>query len=153
MAFDFEAAFSIGVAIGDKLDNIHKALAKEDPKPLFIEMIKGASGPGAVNLGSPPEGKMWNILSLMVTGGDDHTAVTGTAALYVDSHDDALTVAQCKIPNISMPYSNFISKGTLWAHSTGNVVVNLVGVTAGQQITVNMGVAEWRVKDTVQTYV
>lgn len=152
MGIELEASFDIGVAIGDKLDGIQSALKKEPPRPIFLSFPRGGVGPGVVRIGHPPTGRIWNILSVTLTGNDDHTAVTGTAGLYVDSDADTLSVAQCVIPNMSIPSALFISRGTLWAHSTGDVAVNFLGMGATIGVVAKITVAEWREADISQVY-
>jgi hypothetical protein len=152
MGVELSASFDIGVAIGDKLDGIHRALQREEPRPIFLAFAKSGIGPNPVSLGHPPAGRIWNILSVMLTGTDDHTAVTGTGALYVDSDAASLSIAQCVIPNMSIPSSQFISKGTLWAHSTGDVAVNFLGMGTTIGVVAKITVAEWRENDISQVY-
>lgn len=155
MPFELEADLSIGVALGEKLDNMADVLKKGPPRPLLFP-VKGSNNgiiTGAFRIGSPPTGKIWNILSLMITGVDDHTAVTGTFGLYVDSDNGNLSIAECIVPNITAPYFTTFSKGTLWAHAQGDVVVNQNGLSANQQVVVNMTVAEWFEKDVTARYV
>ncbi|SRR6266480_139769 len=152
MGVELSASFDVGLAIGDKLDGITSALKKELPKPIYLSFAGAGVGPSVVRIGKPPTGRIWNILSVTYTGLDDHTAVTGTAALYVDSDISALTIAQCRIPGTAIPSAQFISKGTLWAHSAGDVAVNFVGMGATTGVVAVITVAEWREQDVSQVY-
>lgn len=152
MGVELSASFDVGIAIGDKLEGIERALKKEPPRPIFLSFAKSGIGPAPVSLGHPPAGRIWNILSVMLTGTDDHTAVTGTGALYIDSDFASLSIAQCVIPNIAIPSSQFISKGTLWAHSSGDVVVNFLGMGTTIGVVAKITVAEWREQDIGQVY-
>lgn len=150
MAIELEASASIGVAIGDKLDNLAEILRKPDPKPRFLPVPASGVGPGAIRVGRPPAGKMWNILTLSVMSADDHTPVaSGFVSLYVDSDVANLGLGQCMIPGAAIPSAASFSKGTFWAHSSGDVVVNAAGsgVTATTQINVVLTVAEWDTRD------
>lgn len=152
MGVSLEASFDIGVAIGDKLDSIDKALSREHPRPIFLPFVKGRTGPGVVSMGRPPTGRIWNILSLTLLGSDDHTTVAGTVGFYVDTDPDQLSVIGCVIPNLAIPSVTFISSKTLWAHSTGEVVANFLGMPATQEVVARISVAEWREKDMSQVY-
>jgi hypothetical protein len=150
MPVELEASASIGIAIGSKLDDIHSLLSKPEPKPTFLPVPASITGPGALRIGRPPAGKMWNILTVTTTGADDHTAVANAfVSIYVDSDPLNLGLGQCLIPGIAVPFFDSASKGTLWAHSSGDVVANVAGsgVAATTQINVTLTVAEWSVKD------
>lgn len=145
-----EAGFDLSmfVGIGDKLDDLTKVLKREPPKPLYFPLYAAITGPGSVKLGSPPTGRIWNILTLTLLGDvDDHTAVTGTGALYVDVDYQNLSVSQCKIPNLTIPSFTSISAETLWAHSQGDVAVNFAGVSAGVGVTAVITIAEYDEKE------
>jgi hypothetical protein len=127
-------------------------LKKSNRLPLMLPLVASnvgefsSGGNGIIDLGSPPTGKIWNILSFALFGSDDHTAVTGTAALYVDSTPtaQALALANLRVPNLAIPNSQFISKQTLWAHSSGNVVFNLAGLSSNTTaVNATMTVAEY----------
>lgn len=142
---------SIGVAIGDKLDDISKVLKKEDPKPRYLDLFASGStlGPTMDSFGHPPSGKIWNILFVTVTGNDDHTNVPNAyASIYVDSDPGSLGLIMCKLPGLAVPSSVSISKGTMWAHSSGDVVLSIAG-TGVTNVQASITVAEWEVKDVV----
>lgn len=142
MGIELEASF--GIAIGDKLDELKGVLEKGHAKPLFIPFIAGFTGSGAVRVGSPPTGKIWNLLTVTMLGADDHTSVTGTAAVYVDCDYNNLSTSMCRIPNLVIPSFTSISKGTLWAHSQGDVAVNFAGVAGGQEVVAVVTLAEYK---------
>lgn len=142
---DIGAAFEL--KLGNLHDDVKSILHREPPKPRYFPVSGSIQGNGVIDLNRPNIGYMWNILSVMLVGSDDHTAVTGTAALYVDTDSTGLGLVQCRIPNMVIPTSQFISKGTLWAHSDGNVCVNVAGTSGSPTVTATITVAEWRVKD------
>ena len=150
MAVELEASASIGIAIGSKLDDISALLKKEDPKPSFFDVPGSGVGAGAIRIGRPPSNKVWNILTITVTSADDHTVVaSGFVSLYIDSDPFNLGLGQCKVPALAIPSFTSISRGTLWAHSGGEVVANAVGtgITATTPVNVTIGIAEWTVRD------
>jgi hypothetical protein len=153
MGLELEASASIGVAIGDKLDTISDLLGRSEPKPLVFAVPASGVGGGAIRIGRPPAGKLWNILTVTVTGADDHTVTANVfASLYVDSDPLNLGLGQCLIPGLAVPSFTSISKGTSWAHGGGEVVANVVGsgVSASTAVNITLGVAEWHVKDVSQ---
>lgn len=153
MGFELEAQASIGVAIGDKLDNISEVLKKAPPRPRHLDFKASNIGPGVAILGRPPHGRVWNLLTLTLLGSDDHTTVTGTGALYTDCDSGNLSLMQCKIPNLSIPFFGSIgSKGSLWAHASGDVVVNFQGMGANQQVFAVITVDEWHERDQEGTH-
>jgi hypothetical protein len=154
MGIELEADLSIGVALGSKLDDI-KGLLSKHPKPLFLSLTASSTGPGEDLVGRPPSGKIWNLLSVSLTGVDDHTALANAnCAIYVDSTVGSTGLAQCVIPALAIPSVLFISKGTLWAHSSGDVVANFSGsgITATTNVQATMCIAEWSVNDVTAIY-
>lgn len=152
MAVEVDFGLEFSAAMGSKLDNIHDCLKKTPPQPLQLAFTGSDSvseGAGVIRIGRPPVGRIWNITSVTVTGADDHTAVTGVSvALYVDSDPANLGLGQARVVGLALPSYQFISRGTLWAHSTGDVCANIQGSGAGgQQVNVSIGVAEWREGD------
>jgi hypothetical protein len=153
MGLELEASASIGVAIGDKLDKLHGLLSKEDPKPRIFQVpgsVTYQTSSPLIVMGRPPHGCLWNILTVTVTGADDHTAIASAyASLYVDSDSSNLGLGQCVMPGMAIPSFQAISKGTLWAHSSGNIVINLdgTGMTAGTNVQCLLTVAEWHVSE------
>lgn len=150
MGLDIEASASIGISLGEKLDDISSLLKKTEPKPLFFPILGSSVGGGIMRLGRPPAGKLWNLLTVSITGVDDHTVAANVfVSLYVDSDPFNLGLGQCLIPAMAVPSFDSISKGTSWAHGGGEVVANVVGSGVGATTAVNvtLGVAEWHVKD------
>jgi hypothetical protein len=82
MALDLEASF--GIAMG-KLDTIHKALPKGEPKPL-VKRWGVANTPSALTAqtliipSSPAAGRMWFISRTAILGSDGHTSVAAAVA-------------------------------------------------------------------------
>lgn len=148
MAVEFDLNVGVSAAIG-KLDAIHDVLRKEPPQPLQLAFSGSNSvleGAGVIRIGRPPSGRIWNITSVTVTGADDHTTVANVSVgLYVDSDGANLGLGQARLVALAVPSHQFISKGTLWAHSMGDVCANVQGTGAStQQVNVTIGVAEWR---------
>jgi hypothetical protein len=143
------------IATRDELKgDVGDLLKKGSPKPRIFPLVGSNIGEFGQNtlieMGRPPTGLIWNILTYAIFGGDDHTAVTGTAALYVDSEPNAagMPLANLKIPNIAIPGHEFISRQTLWAHSGGSVVFNLAGLSSGTvAVNATMSIAEYHEGD------
>lgn len=148
MGVELEASINLGVAIGDKLDKLHTALTKPDPKPLYFQVGAGRVGGGGLPLGRPPAGKMWNLLSMTITGNDDHTTLANVlVALYIGGDPFNLNLMQCVVPAQAVPSFQTFSKGTIWVH-TETLVANISGSgTGNNNIQVNLNVAEWKVTD------
>lgn len=150
--FDLGAEFD--VATGDDVASLAKKMEdKREPLPLFFPVTGTINGNGSLIVGRPPLGKLWNLLSITLLGLDDFTTVAGQGALYVDSEPGALSLAQCRLPKLAIPSGQPITRNTLWAHSTGNVIVNVTGTTALPQVVATVTVAEWAHGDVSSTVV
>lgn len=143
----------IDIASGDELTNglkdLEDKLGRRVARPTYLSFTQRRLGAGVLVLGSPPAGRMWNIVTWTLAGNDDATVIANAlAALYVDSQEDNLSLANCRIPGVVVPSFTTITKGTLWAHSEGSVVVNISGaVGATDQIVSTISVQEWRIED------
>ncbi len=143
----------VDIASGDELANglkdLEEKLGHRGPRPVFLSFTGRRLGAGVIPLGSPPSGRMWNIVTWTLVGNNDATAIANAvAALYVDSQEDNLSLGGCRIPGFAVPAFTTISKGTLWAHSEGSVLVNVTGnVAATDQVVSTISVLEWREGD------
>lgn len=152
----FAIGTELDIATGDELSSglgsIRDILDRRAPKPLFLSFSGSISSPGVINLGRPPSGRIWNILSYTLVGSDDKTVVAATtAALYVDSDPSSLGLALCRIPGQIVPSFQVISDETLWAHSSGAVCINVVG-NGTSQVLATITVAEWREMDVIDGF-
>jgi len=155
------ADVEIDIATGDEVkkavkDGITGSSARGRAFPLVgsnatLEVaVSGSPGDGVIRLGRPPNGQVWNIVSVTVLGIDDHTSGAAKCALYVDSDPANLNLASCVIPGITVPYFNAISKQTVWAHSSGQVCLNVTG-SGGAQVVCAVGVVEYRWEEIFDT--
>ena|SRR5690348_621798 len=147
MELDFGAAIELGVSTS--LEKNKHLFQNEAPKPRFLSVPGSGVGNVLIPVGRPPAGKLWNILTITIVGNDDHTTATGAVSIYVDSDNDSnsLGLAACRVPALAIPSFTSISRGTLWAHNTGNVVANVTGASGTQNVLVTTTVAEWNVTD------
>lgn len=147
---EFKLGAQVDIATGDELnsglDSIRGMLDSGHARPLFLPFTTTRLGAGIISLGRPPAGRLWNILSLTLLGNDDFTTLAATtASLYVDADPGALSLAQCRIPAQAIPSFQTISDEVMWAHSSGDVCVNVRGsLLATDQVVATITVAEWR---------
>lgn len=147
---ELKVGAQIDIATGDELnsglDSIRGMLDKGHARPLFLPFTNSRLGAGVIPIGRPPAGRLWNILSLTLVGNDDFTTLASTtAALYIDADPNSLSLGQCRIPAQAIPSFQTISDETMWAHSSGDVCVNVRGsLLATDQVVATITVAEWR---------
>jgi len=149
----------VDIATRDEMNTgLDDALKKNRaPRPMLISVIGSSTqlntnagaggGNGVVTFGHPPAGKIWNILSVTLMGDDDTTTVAGKGALYVDSETQALGLANLRMPGLTIPSFTFITRQTLWAHSSGDVCLNLTGVGGTARVNGVLGIAEYHETD------
>lgn len=143
----------VDVASGDELREglagLESKLGKTPPRPTYLSFSGAKFGASNIIVGSPPVGRIWNILSLTLVGNDDTTTIANArCAMYVDSQEQSLALNNCRVPGLTVPSYVTFSKGTLWAHADGSVIVNVTGaVAATDQVVATITVAEWREGD------
>jgi hypothetical protein len=148
------ADVEVDIATGDEMaEHVRKGIKGSSAKGRAFPLVgsnanleatvSGSPGDGVIRLGRPPNGQVWNIVSVMVLGIDDHTSGAAKCALYTDSDPANLNLSSCEIPGITVPYFNAISKQTIWAHSSGQVCLNVTG-SGGAQVVAKVGVVEYR---------
>ena len=151
------AGAELDLASGDELagakgDILSSLAGKSPPVPLYLQFVSSGVGAGAVaqlNLGSPPAGRVWNILSITVVGGDDHTAfLTATQfAVYIGP------VSLSNLANVKNPAPGTTNLPTnaVWCHANENVYIQTDrSLAVTEAITAILYVAEWRVGDVTQ---
>jgi hypothetical protein len=115
--------------ISKSTSSLVDAITKGSPQPLrFTQMgQKVGQSTDPIDLGSPPIGRMWFILSL--------TLCVGDMAAYHPGH--------IRVPAIAIPTYRTTSSDGLWVHPNENVYVITGSIPALQQIVVNIQVEEW----------
>jgi hypothetical protein len=108
-----------------------------------------------IDVGSPPSGRIWNILGFTLCAQDDATqSSAGTIGFYIGGvpASGAPSLAQLRVPRLSIPVSQTFTKGVYWCGANDSVLFNLVGLTlAGvAQFVANVFVAEWRENDILE---
>lgn len=164
MLFKMDLGAEIDVVTGDELKNgvndIINTLGT-DTRVRAMYMSVPATSPvftppftGIVEVGSPPTGRIWNVLGYTITGQDDATqAAAGTAALYIGnrpSHGGATMVSECRQPRISVPSGQAFPQQSVWCLSSQYVFFNLVALTVITQVVCMVHVAEYREEDILQ---
>lgn len=142
----------VGLTIDGMHDAVHGALKKhhnERAKPSYLRRAAAALSDGVnlnvLDLGAPPNGRMWQVIYLTLYGTDDHTAVaTIVGGVYV-GNPSSLSLPGLVIPSLAFPSSTQLSDKVLWVHSNENLCVKTsIAGTAGQQLGVNASILEWR---------
>lgn len=150
MSLDLDVEASL--SIGGVHDAVHGALNKhhkERAKPLYLRRTFSAIGDGTHNVildvGSPPNGRMWKVTGVTLYGSDDHTVVAAVLGGLYTGNPGNLSISQLVIPALAFPSYTNISDKTFWVHSNENLCVqtSAPGV-AGQQYGCNFFVQEWR---------
>lgn len=144
-----ELDIASGKEVEEGFAGLAAKLGKVPPRPTYLSFSGSRFGAGAFVIGSPPSGRIWNVLTVTLTGNDDTTVVANArVAVYVDSQEGNLSLANCRVPGLVVPSFLSISKGTLWAHSNGSVMANVSGaVAATDQVVATISVLEWRESD------
>lgn len=148
MGIELEADFHLGVALGEKLDAIHSVLNKRDPKPNYLRLSRSGTGTSVVlDFGKPPANRIWNVLSIVSYGTDDHTSVTGgNMAWYVGDNANPPSLISMVDTGLAIPAGRTYSRDIMWCYPNENLIAVLTA-TGSQQLGANVIVAEWDIKD------
>jgi hypothetical protein len=145
-----EAGFHF--SIHDVESAIHSGLKKHGesrPRPSYLRRSNALLADGThivtLDVGSPPTGRMWQVIGITLFGTDDHTAVaTVVGAVYIGNANQ-LSLSSMVVPNLVFPSYQQLSDKVLWVHPNENLCVQTsVAGTAGQQYGVNFSILEWR---------
>lgn len=141
--------------LADGLDGVVGKLRREPvPRPNYYTragtiVTNGTATNGNVlSMGSPPVGRIWDILGLTTAGLDDFTAVVGTVALYVGNHN-TISMSDLRVPKFSIPAYDDIGPGRLWCMPTQVLYCTVNGAVTNQTVNILIQVAEWREKDVI----
>lgn len=128
--------------------------SKKDVRPTYLTVpqAKPITNPftGVIEVGSPPTGRLWNVLGYSVCGQDDSTVSTGgTVALYIGDvpTTGAPTLTQLKQARITLPAMNTYSRNVMWCPSAQSVFFSLNALAGLTQFVGNIWVAEYREDD------
>lgn len=154
-----EARIALGatldIASSEELDDAKSEILGEFrkplPKPNFgVRTEAGlmpASGALVLDLGSPPAGRLWNILAITTYGDDDATTVANARVALYTGNPDNVGLADLLVPALVVPtYADF-AHGVLWCYSSENLVCRVTSAAANVQVGVNIQVAEWKEVD------
>lgn len=140
--------------VSDGLNALGDRLSKPPPLPTFTDRIgadfvPAGGAPLIIDLGKPPTGRTWNLLSVTTFGVDDAT-VTANAkvALYCGDAQNP-TLIQLKVPALTVPTFLSLTKGVLWCLDSQNMFARVTGAAALAPIGVIVPIAEWRECDVV----
>lgn len=147
-----EANLEVGFSIGEMETAVHGALNKshaDRPKPSFLRRSASGTGDGTnlvtLDLGSPPNGRIWEVVRYTLLGSDDHTVVASVLGCIYTGTPGSLSLANAILPSLAFPSGGTFSERTLWVHGNENLVVqtSAAGV-AKQQYIANFVILEWR---------
>lgn len=153
VTFDIGATVDIatGKEVADGIGGLRDELrGRKEPKPLYSTRASSLIIPAAneqtfMDLGSPPVGRMWNVLGITLAGTDSYTNVANAVASVFCGDSDLPSLIGLKVTGLTVPGTYTVSDKVFWCHSSENLVIGISGaVTAGQQIIALAHVAEWR---------
>lgn len=155
MLVQIKAGAELDLASGDELkqgvSSILNAMPRDDPRPIYTFRSDTDVSDGGfmqIDLGSPPTGSMWQLRYITTFGNDDHTALGGVAFALYCGNPANLSLAQLKVPGLTVPSITFVPDTCIWCHPSENLVARSSAVvTVGQQVGVIVGVEEWRQRD------
>lgn len=122
----------------------------ELPRPSFNTIVKAdqftSPSTRILDVGSPPAGKIWNVLGFVLAGNDDATVSSaGTVGFYIGALQatGSPSLADLRVPRLTIPTSQSFTRGTHWCGGSAHLLFNLVGLTGPTQLVANVFVAEW----------
>lgn len=110
--------------------------------------VMPATGPLLLNLGGPPANTLWIPLLIVVTGGDDHTAVAASQLAVYFGGEPSLTppLQALLIPGSTAPmipyWQQIGGKDAIYGHYGDSLFVLVYGAAAGTNIAATARVRE-----------
>jgi hypothetical protein len=125
------------------------ALSGSAANPLHLVrtgVTLGAS-PQIIDLGSPPTGRLWNLLYICLLGTDAFTALAPGAVAVCVGDPANFGVSSVRIPAMSVPQMRTVDSG-MWVRSQENlfVLTNAI-VSTTQSVIATVELEEWREAD------
>lgn len=156
LAVGAEVDIASGSELAGQTDKLSKLIRQGPARPLYLPLSASASGTGGLvtlNVGSPPVGRLWNVVAVTFIGNNDHSAVgspVGFCAMYFgDAANPGL--AQAQHVKIALPSTVYPSTGALWCPAGQQVFfVTDAAVNSPDNVTVNVTVAEYRTREVEQ---
>lgn len=148
------AGVAVDLATTDDLkassNSIVDALSGSDARPIRLTQMGQRLGQFSdpMDLGSPPIGRMWFVLSLTVVSQDAFTNPAGNPLVALCIGDvSGPQLGHIRIPNITVPTYRTTSTRGLWVFPNESVYVLTSAVGATVQIGVTCQIEEWNMAD------
>jgi len=154
LEIDAGVKFATNADLAAGLDGVVEKLKPRDvrfsPVPVFGSgsSANSASTPFVIDLGEPPSGRVWEIVSITICGADDNTVVSGKVGLYTGKlpapGEQPNLLSGLRIPLMTIPFWDDIGGRRLWCQPGERMFVNVSGVANGTLVNVRVDTAEWR---------
>lgn len=152
----------VDIASGKEIDGLRDDVATmfdraKPVRPMYMTQVgsKSISDPftGFVDVGSPPAGRIWNVLGYAIVGNSDSTlSSAGRATLYIGDlpTSGVPTLAQAKAFAASVPFGDTFGENVMWCSSPQHVFFNVSAIAGLSQFVANVFIAEYRADDLIQ---
>lgn len=144
----------VDIATGDELNGAKREILNGikggRPKPIYTVRNASAIGSGSVitlDLGSPPNGSLWELDLISTFGNDAFTNVPSlTGAVFAGDNTGNIGLSQLVLPGLTFPGSyNF--RHVVILSNANLLLVTSGAVSLGQQLGAVARVREWLVPD------
>lgn len=147
---DFSVFLGIGASLGTLVDGMQsdrdRKSCEQPPgnEPIFASGIVPASGTLILDLGSCPQGRVWQIRRLVVGGVKVTTTAAGKAYAFAQGAPPSdLVLTDCVEMFSALPALNKYGTHQLFLLGGDHLWVALVGATATQQYNAAARVEDW----------
>lgn len=139
--------------------NIGDMFDKNRPvRPMYFTQsgsIPSLVGPftGMCRVGSPPAGRIWNVLGYTIIGDTDNTLSTaGNVSLYVGNLPSTgnPSLSQAKDVGLIVPSGGRYGENVVWCPSPQEVFFKLTAITGLTSFVANVFIGEYREDDLLQ---
>jgi hypothetical protein len=146
---DIASSGEVNDAAGSILDWLNED--RKAARPNYLPLANTSTGAdGIVSLGSPPTGRIWNVLGISICGQNDSVqSSAGTVAFYIGNAPSVGVpmLSQLRYPRMSLPFSIMFGTDVLWCDPQNEIFFNLAALAGVTQFVGSAWVAEYREDD------
>jgi hypothetical protein len=155
--FDLSLFVQLGASLGQLADGLQADRDRRDVSPpgnnqLFAAGVVPNSGQVTLDLGSVPQGHVWQVRRLVVGGTTVTTAAAGSAYAFSAGAPPDLSLTDCVDIFLTLPQGDTFGTHQLFLLPGEHLWIVFVGATPTQQYAASARVEDWEEQAFLRTF-